>query len=214
MTCPCKQKTKNETIKEVNSLVNTSLREPIVISQPTTPYTSCIFCTTKHLAYAQALWSTDKDRCVVNLYLAYLHSKKQWQNLATAILDIIYNFFKNIDIADSLDVIVHKAHALAIAEDTYEDLGVDLYLKLSKEQTALLFVLTARELYDFEVGYKHINTPYVIGFLQLATNFLPIHLRSDCRAIWKLIENKAFVLPKFNELIDKLKSGLVVHESP
>ena len=160
----------------------------------TTPYTSCIFCTTKHLSYAQALLADDIDRCIVNVYLAYLHSMKKWPILANKCSDFIQNVITKqlTDNEEYLDNIVHEAHQLAIKEqdgiDTSNNKIVVNALKLSPADAAVLFTAAAKELYNYEIGYKDTNTPAVIGLLQKASMFLPQALQNHCRSAWKQIE--------------------------
>ena len=175
----------------------------------TTPYMPCIYCTTKHLAYAQALYAEQDIRYLANLYLAHLHSRLRWPTIADSILDILRKAFSKQDILEDLDEILHRAHNTALTGAIDSNDKIAKVLNFSNEQMAFILLVAAQELYSYEVGYKHINTPYVIGMLERATPFVNPDIQMQIRDIWKTIEEDAPVKDLFENIIKSLYSILL-----
>lgn len=196
MTCPCKNKSDvKQSTTRANSITN--------------PYTPCIFCTTKHLSYAQALYEDNDDRYLANIYLAYLHTHKTWNGITDDIVNIIKKAFKHEDLSELLDNVVHKAHTMANTENLAEDKSVRTAdLNMTPNQAAYIYILSAYEMFDFELGYKGINTPYVFGLLQKACMFLPAPHNYKCRQIWKVIEQGKEYASLFKDILGYLKTKL------
>lgn len=174
----------------------------------TTPYTPCIYCTTKHLAYAQALYVDGDARYLANLYLAYQHSRIYWDNIANNVVNLIQQGFNKQDISEELDNTLKAAHEIASLEDIPYNLGKSKVLSLSPIQHSFPLTSAARELYNYEIGYKHINTPYVIGLLQKATMFVASDYQQLLRELWKGIEDKTITIFKFDNVVSMLYNKL------
>jgi hypothetical protein len=120
---------------------------------------------------------------------------KKWPILANKCIDFIQGIIaKQLPDGDEyLDNLVYEAHQLAIKEqegiDTSNNKIVVNALKLSPADAAILFISSAKELYNYEIGYKDTNTPAVLGLLQKVSMFLPQFLQLQCRDIWKQVEN-------------------------
>jgi hypothetical protein len=158
-----------------------------------------MFCATKHIAYAHTLYELGDKRTVANLYLAYLHMRKIRATLSNTILALIEKYFLKIDISTELASLVTKVHAGT--QDITTDNPSIQSLSLTVHDTAILFVLVARELYSFEIGYKDINTPFAIGFLQYAASNMSEDCQFLCRNIWKGMENNSVSSQDFIDLL-------------
>lgn len=160
----------------------------------TNPFETCPLCALKHLSYALIKFNEDKVRCLAQIYLAYKHLCLEFQEESTICFNLINDYFNNELNLENLKVCVDKIHNLAILsknkEYTYtNNLSLHFEKVLSPYQLIYLKLLIINELYNFEIGYKDINTPYVIGLLQECGELVKIdYLKTKFRVFWKMIE--------------------------
>ena len=195
MACSCK--------KRIDITIN---NEPIELD--TKPFETCPLCAFKHLSYALVKYDENILRSIANIYLAYKHLEKNFKEEATLCFNLIKLFFdKNLN-KTSLNEVIERLHNLAInyiGKDTSFTEGEVMNLEndLKPLHKSSLYTLAAYELYNFEVGYQDINTPYVIGLLQEAAEFeLFLNWKMKIRDLWKQIEaNEKITEHNFERLV-------------
>lgn len=194
---PCKCKMKNIKVGiEVKNEIITSITK-------IHPFETCPYCAVKHLGYALVKLNEDNDelRYIGQVYLAYKHLEKFFKEEAKKCFELINDFFEEKIDKDKIESIVKEIHNLAINFDgeIKEENTLNLEKSLKPFFRSALYVIAAGELYNFEVGYKDVNTPYVIGLLQKAAEEHLENVSKDdinydsfgikFRMIWKKIEN-------------------------
>lgn len=201
MACGCsKSKTKfnlekDAIYKEIGQRIYTPKNKIIQ------PFETCQFCALKHLGYAIVLINDFEElRGISQIYLAYKHLEKSFKEEAKKCFEIITDYFySHIDINKLEELIKDVQKLTELKEEVNEDDGLNLEKKLDIYFRAALYILAAIELFDYEVGYQDINTPFVIGLLQRAAeksiesdlNFSTI--QESIRNVWKNIEINQFM---------------------
>ena len=189
MPCSCNfQKTNNQLIK--NGYI--SIYQTNIL-----PFDTCPICAIKHLSYALIKFDNQKQRCLANLYLAYKHLYKAFDIQTTKCFQLIKKFLTNtltkqniLQIISLIQILIeeYKKHP-----DNYKDKSIENYKilqnLLTNKQVLYIKLLACNELYNFEVGYKDINTPYIIGLLQECTQLEDSLIwKNKIREQWKNIE--------------------------
>jgi hypothetical protein len=123
---------------------------------------------------------------------------------------LILNYLNNKILINNLKETIDKIHDLAIKfkeheEDFKNDLDLKLENQLDNSLKAYLYLLACNELYNFEVGYKDINSKYVIGLLQECAELEGSLIWKDrIRSIWKDIENDSLDPNSFLAIADQI----------
>jgi len=200
MACGCsKQKTKFNLEKDA---IYKEMRSNVY--RPTNkiidPFETCQFCALKHLGYAIVLINDFEElRGISQIYLAYKHLEKSFKEEAKKCFEIITDYFySHIDINKLEELIKDVQKLTELKEEVDEDEGLNLEKNLDLYFRSALYILAAIELFNYEVGYQDINTPFVIGLLQKAAekglesdlNFSTI--QESIRNVWKNIETNNF----------------------
>lgn len=194
MACSCK-KIKNIKVENANINLNESKKIK--------PFETCPYCASKHMSYALVKLNEDNDqlRYIGQVYLAYKHLEKYFINEAKLCFELITDFFQDKIYQDKIENVVNIIHNLAVNfnEEIKEGQNLNLEKDLKPFFRSALYIIAAGELYNFEVGYKDVNTPYVIGLLQRAAEEHIESIEKDdiryesfqikLRMLWKKIEN-------------------------
>lgn len=168
------------------------------------PFETCPLCATKHIGYAIVNYDQNKKiNYISEIYLAYKHLEKSFENEAKLCFELINDFFNNYMLKNydesKIQNVLETIHNLAINYNEEVEEGEPLKLEdtLPPLLRIVLYVLAAGELYNYEVGYTDVNTPYVIGLLQMAAEERDekeedekVQIRKNMiRNVWKQIEN-------------------------
>lgn len=163
----------------------------------TNPFETCPLCALKHLSYAIIKFNENKVRCLAQIYLAYKHLCLEFYEESNLCFNLINDYFNDKLNLENLKECVNRIHNLAISLKNDEiDFTNNLSLNFEKDllpyQLIYLKLLIINELYNFEIGYKDINTPYVIGLLQECGELTEIeYLKIKFRTLWKMIETES-----------------------
>lgn len=175
MACSCRDKT--NTIFDSTPKIN--------------PFQECFFCAIKHLSYAYAL--DDEYRKIAQIFMAYKHLKSK------LIFNLIEDYFNGALTQEALEKTILFLHQ---SESHIEVYNGD---SLSDNEIDALDFLSCYELYEHEIGYKAINTPYVLGVMQRVAEKVEDSLKMALRMQWKLIEaNQKLHLHTFKQIFEKL----------
>lgn len=179
MACNCKK----ISIKEVEKTL------PIEeANKKITPLDQCNLCATKHLSLAMIIYDENFWTAIPNIFLAYLHLKRSYRNEALECLNLIKDFFNDELTTNKIKDVVEKVHNLKENEDEDETKNDDLNIFNSFQQE-FIFILSAYEAFNNEVGYKDVNTPYVLGMIQkVGLLEQEPQVKNRIRMIWKNIE--------------------------
>lgn len=179
----------------------------------TLPFESCIFCATKHLSYALIL--SEDYRKIGQMYLAYKHLGA-FPNFAEKVFNKIKLYFDKGVI--ELNDLVSDIHQFASNNIDLKIENVELNYenenKLFSLEQVFLFVAGVNELYNFELGYKDVNTPYVIGLLQKAVEAEPFNDKKEIyRNMWKMIESDSLNEKNMTISLNFLKKRIAFYKN-
>jgi len=199
MACGCtKSKFNLEKAKIYDELISNVYRPKYKIIQP---FETCQYCALKHLGYSIVLINDHEEiRGVSQIYLAYKHLERSFKEEAKKCFKIITDYFySHIDMNDLEDVIKDVQKLTEIKEDVKESDPLNLENNLERYFKAGLYILAAIELFNYEVGYQDINTPFVIGLLQrsieepIESDYNFAMFQRLIRQEWKNIESNQFL---------------------
>lgn len=152
------------------------------------PFQECLFCAIKHLSYAYVL--DDEYRKIAQIWLAYKHLKSK------LIFNLVEDYFNQKLTQEALEKTIIYLHQSESQIETSDD--------IHPFADALDF-LSCYELYEHEIGYKAINTPYILGIMQRVAEKVEDSLKMALRMQWKLIEaNQKLHLHTFKQIFEKL----------
>lgn len=165
------------------------------------PDETCPLCALKHISYALVKYNDgDMERFVGELYLTYKHLNNDFYNEAVECFKLIENILNEIKFdKNELISLIDKIHQLAIKHKNLEvefknQISPNCEETLNNKLKIYLYILAINELYNFEVGYRDINIPYIIGLLQKCAELEPIDFRkNEIRNVWKLIESDGLI---------------------
>lgn len=221
MSCKCKTKI-IEGIDQKEIFKNKINYETL-----TKPFETCPLCALKHIG--NAIVNQNKIyKCITEVYLAYKHLEKYFKDEAKECFKFIEEAFKMNYDTEKLEDLTNKIHNLAIkynddknTDEIIEGEPLNLEENLKPFFKCGLYILTACELYNFEVGYRDVNTPYVIGLLQQAAeecikedeNSIILQKEAlNIRDLWKKIENNEKISLKEFYFLASKKISYQIHD--
>lgn len=157
------------------------------------PFDTCLYCSFKHLSYALVLMKTEQTyiRALGQIYLAFKHVEKKYDQISKEIFDILYNYFNSLILDDKkLLEISNKIQDLTKNDDIgnqHATLNLE-QKKLYNQNLKFLYLAAIQELYEYEVGYQKINSPWIMGLLQRACENSSNIDKMKIREIWKKYE--------------------------
>lgn len=186
----------------------------------TDPFETCPLCAYKHLSYALIKFLNNEiDRSIGQIYLAYRHLNLNFENESKFIFNLIMLFFNDELTIEKIKESTQSIHNLATNhKNIVEKVNFKNNIKLNLEnelfgyQRIYLNLVAINELFNYEVGYKDINTSYVIGLLQECSEFEKnIYSKNKFRNIWKLIESDFKITSELEILINEYKYRVKKH---
>lgn len=175
MGCSCKKKT----------LVYNNLKVEI-FDRNDKPFDACLRCARKHLSLSLVLFDNDKNRSMINLFLAYKHLEKRYAEIAKLIFTLYKELLENKrTFRDILDVVNFFQSSFNDFKESEKETSLNLESELSKDQLFFTFIYGAYEMLFKEFGYQEINKSYAIGYLQLACEIEENTLKKELiRSLW------------------------------
>ena len=168
------------------------------------PFDTCLYCAFKHISYSLVLLKTEETpiRALSQLYLAFKHLEKKYDELSKEIFDVIFYFFKNLNLDDKKILNISLKIQKEIKNENEDEIKEHSCLnleekKLFNEHLKFLYLAVVQELYEYEVGYEKINSPWIMGLLQRASENADYNDKDEIRRIWKNYEVKNILIPEY-----------------